>query len=130
MQKYLDTLGLIMKRILLHETVKVYLDNQHYVEYPKIFMYLRGHDLEEIIYKEIVGRKILKEVITHFTKPESIELFIPFELQKKFENLTKVFIEINENNFEKIVFNSCFHWFVKFVDTSQADLQDSIFSNA
>ena len=85
-------------------------------------MYLRGHDLEEIIYKEIVGHKILKEVITHFTKPESIELFIPFELQKKRFSLIKL---INDKNFEKIVFNS-----IKFVDTSQTDLQDSIFSNA
>ena len=49
------------------------------------------------------------------------EIFIPFELQRKFENLSNLFIELNENIFEQMVFNSNICWFVKFIGKSDIE---------
>ena len=130
MQKYLDKLVLIVEKRLIEKTVPVWLDYEHFVEYPNIFVQLRGHDLEEQIYGSIIGEKIANKIIDHFKIQRSSEVFIPFELQKKFENLTKIFIELFDENFEKNVFNTNFNWFVKFLNTSGNEISDLKFSKA
>ena len=112
---------------------KVWLDYEHSVKYPNIFVELKGHDLEDLIYDSILEKnegeeKIGKKIIDHFRASNSTDIFIPFELQKKFENLSRIYIELTDQNFEKRVFNSSVHWFVKFLKISGTELHDSKFS--
>ena len=131
LQEYLDNLADILEKTLLDETVTIKLDNENTIEYPKIFIQLRGHDLEEIIYKKVFGEEIVNPITDYFLKPKAIEIFIPFELQEKFENLSKLFIKLNENNFEQMVFNSNICWFVKFIGKSDIEfLNDENFTKA
>jgi hypothetical protein len=130
---YLNRLGVMIEDRLIKTKSKVWLDYEHYVEYPKIFIELNGHDLEDLIYDSILEKnegeeKIGKKIIDYFREPTSRDIFIPFELQKKFENLAKIYIELTDQNFEKRVFNSSVHWFVKFLKISGTELHDSKFS--
>ncbi len=114
---------------------KVWLDYEHCVKYPKIFVQLNGHDLEDLIYDTILEKKereekIGRKIIDHFRASNSTDIFIPFELQKKFENLSRIYIELTDQNFEKRVFNSSVHWFVKFLNIFETELYDSNFSEA
>ena len=131
LQGYLDSFVDLLENTLLNETVAIKLDNENTIEYPKIFIQLRGHDLDEIIYKKVFGQSIAKKIIDYFLSSKANEIFIPFELQKKFENLSKLLIELDENNFEQIIFNSNICWFVKFIGKSDIEfLNDENFTKA
>ena len=114
-QEYLENLAHLLEKTLLDETVTIKLDNKEDIDYPKIFIQLRGHDLEEIIYRTVFRELIHKQILIYFSSSKASEIFIPFELKRNFENLSKLFIELNENNFEQMVFNSNICWFVKFI---------------
>ena len=57
-------------------------------------------------------------------------MFIPFDLQMKFDNLTKSSIHLTEANFENRVFNSNMNWFVKLNQPEKFEKDDSVFTKA
>ena len=57
-------------------------------------------------------------------------MFIPFDLQMKFDNLTKISIHLTEANFENRVFNSNMNWFVKLIQPKHFEKDDSVFTKA
>jgi hypothetical protein len=132
-QNYLNLLGVMIEDRLINTKSRVWLDYEHYVEYPNIFVELKGHDLEDLIYDSILEKKkekkkIGEKIIDHFRALKSTDIFVPFELQKKFENLARIYIELTDQNLEKRVFNSSVHWFAKFLKISGTELHDSKFS--
>ncbi len=117
LQNFLNYVSKTIKHKLFNETEIVFVDDFNQVEYPKIFTDLRGHDIEDIIYKNIFGldKVSSKKIIDHFTESNENNIYIPFDLEKKFDNLCMLYVELNKNNFEDKVLNSNKYWIVKFI---------------
>ena len=137
-ENYLNFLQEEIKKKLFSEKTLVYLKNVEKIEYPKIFLYLRGHDLEDIIYRQFddlmkeknkVSTNLTNRIIEFFEK-DPCEMFIPFDLKNKLESLTKVYIQLDECNFEERLFHSDLDWFIKFIGIQDSEKEDSIFTKA
>ena len=130
LESYLNQLFKMLKQVLFKETEQVYISNFRKLKYSKCFLQLRGHDLEEIIYKKIFNiTNLTDKMIEHFKEEadKRNKIFIPFDLRMKLESLTKVYVQLDESNFEDRVFNTNMNWFVKFINIANVNHDNSMF---
>jgi hypothetical protein len=137
LQEYLLCLSEKLKNYLSCETEPVYINLNEKIDYPKFLLHIRGHDLEEIIYKHLDELKeipnLQNTVIDFFEKKDEAfpsKMFLPYDLELKLKSLTNVYIHLTESNFEDRVFNSNMNWFVKLIHLNDFAKDDPILTKA
>ncbi len=109
---------------------KVFINNES-LDYPNFFINIKGHNLEELVYKEIFKGFDIKmwshDLINSFEKNG---VFIPDDLVRVYRILNNNVYLIKLESFEYQIFNSNDNWFIRFTTKEDTCLEDLKFLNA
>ena len=94
--------------------------NLNKISTRNFFINFQAHELEELVYKNFFDKCGIKcESIVNEMNDEGF--FVPDELVHTFKSLSTNLVELDEENFEYMVFNTAMNWFVLFTNTNDGN---------
>ena len=101
------------------EEERVFYVNKNRIKTRNFFINFQAHELEDQVYKPFFDKcGINSDSMIDMIKNKS-GFFIPDELVYMFRSLSTNLIELNEENFDFMVFNTDMCWFVLFTNTNE-----------